>query len=363
MIKTYLSRAVKVVVFLGIFAALFGVCSHVLDFDCEGNEMLYQAYSKEPKDTIDGVFVGNSAINRSWVAPVAWNECGFTTFSLSSGNQPIVLVPDIIKLARKKQNIKFAVVDIHPIRSTTYYEGTLPSIRRVTDILPDTEPLRYDMISKGLEYYRDSYTGTKFEKRIDHNLTGKEYSFYMDFFVYHSRWQDLDEEDYRKPINKYKSAYTENCFYTIYNMNRYPLETEKGGLTDAQKKNLQDVIDYAEENEFPILFVSVPTNMDGNDQKELNEAFDIIKNTNSKYVDGINFNTQEMLDTLGIDFTKDFYDNDHLNYAGAPKLTKYLANYIKDKYNLEDKRGQKKYASWNTAYDAYVKKREKKLSK
>lgn len=359
MIKTYLSRAVKVIVFLSIFAVLMTGCMYVLDYHGDGNEMLYRTYLKEPKDTIDGIFIGNSSINRSWVAPVAWNECGITFFSLSSGNQPIVLAPDIIKAAREEQDIKYAVIDIHPIRSTTYYTAYSPSIRRVADNMPRFSPIRWDLISKGLKYYKDSYKEQDNQEKIDENVAGKEYSFYLRFFQYHSRWQEVDVDDFRKPLNQYKSAYTEPIFYTSYtDMDREELQTEPGGLSESQKKTLQSVIDYATENKFPILFISVPTNMEEEDQKELLEAFEIIKNVDSEYVDCINFNTQEMYDTLGIDWKTDFYDDDHLNYLGAPKLTKYLAKYIQDKYGIEDKRGQKKYSSWDKAYNDYVTKRE-----
>ena len=364
MIKTYLSRALKVVVFLSIFAVLMVLVTYVLDYHGDGNEMLYRTYAKQEKDTIDGVFIGNSSINRSWVAPIAWEECGITFFSLSSGNQPIVLATDIIEAAKEKQDIKYAVIDIHPIRTTTYYTAYSPSIRRVADNMPRFAPIRWDIISKGLEYYKESYKEIDREDKINDNVKGKEYSFYFRFFQYHSRWSELDIEDFRKPLNEYKSAYTEPIFYTSYEFEeRYPFETEAGGLSDSQKKVLQNIIDYANDNKFPILFISVPTNMEESDQKELLEAFEILESQKSEYVDYINFNNQEMYDTLGINVETDFYDNDHLNYLGAPKLTKYLAHYIQDKYGIEDKRGDSKFSSWDEAYEKYIERREDVLER
>lgn len=364
MLKTYLTRAVKVIVFLLIFTAgLWGV-SYVLDYHGDGNEMLYRTYAVQDKDTIDGVFIGNSSINRSWVAPIAWKECGITFFSLSSGNQPIALATDIIEAAKEKQDIKYAVIDIHPIRTTTYYTAYSPSIRRVADVMPEFSPIRWNMISDGLNYYKESYREIDREDKIKDNVEGKEYSFYFRFFQYHSRWNEVDMDDFRKPLNEYKSAYTEPIFYTSKVFEEhYPLETEGGGLSDSQKKALQKLIDYANDNQFPILFISVPTNMIDTDQKELLEAFDILEANKSQYVDYINFNTEEMYETLGIDFDTDFYDDDHLNYLGAPKLTTYLANFISDKYGIEDKRGNSAFSSWDEAYDAYVEKREEMLEK
>ena len=49
-------------------------------------------------------------------------------------------------------------------------------------------------------------------------------------------------------------------------------------------------------------------------------------------------NLFEYVDDMEIDSKKDFYDSGHLNYIGAKKEARYLSSYIKEKYELEDKR-------------------------
>ena len=41
-----------------------------------------------------------------------------------------------------------------------------------------------------------------------------------------------------------------------------------------------------------------------------------------------------MYDELGIDFSTDFADYDHLNETGVKKWNPYLATFIKENYNL-----------------------------
>ena len=53
-----------------------------------------------------------------------------------------------------------------------------------------------------------------------------------------------------------------------------------------------------------------------------------------------------------IDWSKETRDGgEHLNYNGAKKVSNYLGEYIKNTGLVEDHRGDKKYASWQEAYD------------
>ncbi|WP_240516399.1 hypothetical protein [Brachyspira sp. G79] len=54
-----------------------------------------------------------------------------------------------------------------------------------------------------------------------------------------------------------------------------------------------------------------------------------------------------------MDFSKDFNDPNHLNYKGSAKFTRYLGKYLKENYDLPDRRGDPKYYSWemNAKYE------------
>ncbi len=50
-------------------------------------------------------------------------------------------------------------------------------------------------------------------------------------------------------------------------------------------------------------------------------------------------NYLELVDEIGIDFSKDTYDEGlHMNYSGAVKCADYLGRYLSERYKLEDKR-------------------------
>ena len=57
---------------------------------------------------------------------------------------------------------------------------------------------------------------------------------------------------------------------------------------------------------------------------------------------------------MNLNFSTDFRDDDHLNYYGAQKITAHLGKYIKEHYDIPDRRLDPAYAKWNDDYKLYV---------
>ena len=70
---------------------------------------------------------------------------------------------------------------------------------------------------------------------------------------------------------------------------------------------------------------------------------------------GIKFLELNCVDEIGIDWNTDTQDGGwHLNTNGAVKVSKYLANYLKENFNLTDKRENKDYQDWNQDLEKYL---------
>lgn len=54
---------------------------------------------------------------------------------------------------------------------------------------------------------------------------------------------------------------------------------------------------------------------------------------------------------IGLDFSVDFADGDHLNHKGNTKFSVYLGNYIKENYNIPDRRKDNGYESYQVMAD------------
>ena len=60
------------------------------------------------------------------------------------------------------------------------------------------------------------------------------------------------------------------------------------------------------------------------------------------------------LDEMNFDWMHDTPDcGDHLNVFGAEKVSRYLGKYLKDNYNIPDRRKDGDYASWFDASQKY----------
>ena len=71
-----------------------------------------------------------------------------------------------------------------------------------------------------------------------------------------------------------------------------------------------------------------------------------------------------LLKEIGINWKTDSLDQgDHLNFSGAEKVTKYLGNYLSEKYKLPDHRGDSAYAAWAEESRVYEEKATEILNK
>jgi hypothetical protein len=57
-------------------------------------------------------------------------------------------------------------------------------------------------------------------------------------------------------------------------------------------------------------------------------------------------NCNLLLDEIGIDPSSHYADGVHLNAFGSTVFSEYIGKYLKDNYELTDRRGDSRYASW-----------------
>lgn len=327
---------------------IFGIPTNDSMFNI--NERFIEFYD-EPEDTWDCVFVGTSCVDWGWAAPLAWNDYGMAVYPMSTSVQPIVLTTSLLEEVREKQDVKLAIVDIRGIQKSKM-EPVEKRIRRVTDNMKYFGN-RTETVKKAIDFYKEFYSqegvedGAKMLDELD------EPSLYLPFLKYHSRWKTgLTINDFRKRKSKMKG---------IYNYKKRPFKEEKieatkvtdgvGELDEMQKRLLDEIVEYGESTNLPMLFTSSPAQASRDDQLELNAALQYLE---GKGKDVINFNTEEIYEEMGLDFSKDFYNENHLNSRGAMKYTKVLSKYLHDTYQFEDKRGQQEYQSWDEAYENYT---------
>ena len=150
--------------------------------------------------------------------------------------------------------------------------------------------------------------------------------------------------------------YTQGFVATRLALSQTPLKAptftqDIGELGDDSKAVLKDLVDYCDTLDADVLFVVAPCSMSYEMGSALNATAAYVEELGA---DVLNCNSAEICEEIGFDWSTDFYNTHHTNYLGAEKYTTYLTTYLKDHYDLPDRRGQGEYEVWQKGYEYYL---------
>ena len=184
-------------------------------------------------------------------------------------------------------------------------------------------------------------------------------SYIFPIVRYHSRWEELTDEDFRKALKNEKFAYKGMDLITDiqpYNEEYKYMSRDHSKEVIGEKclKYLNKIINLCKEQNIELLLIEIPSAESwSKDLSDKTEEF--AKEHNLEFID-MNLNASE----FGFDWKTDTSDGgDHLNVYGAEKISKYLGKIIKDKYNIADHRNEKEYEEWYKDSEKYHLDKEK----
>lgn len=165
--------------------------------------------------------------------------------------------------------------------------------------------------------------------------------------AYHSRWEELQKIDFDNLFVDTKGGELEvNVAVPI----EISATSEKAEITPEMEgvNYLRKIIETCQEKNIPILLTYLPYPTSEEWKKESNMVQDIADEYGIGY---INFTNLDVVN-YGIDCAD---DSSHLNISGNKKVTKYLGQYIRDNYGIEDMRNDNVLSQqWNQDYADYV---------
>ena len=332
------SNKVRFVVFLCIIALVILGCTKVFDFaDAErSDEVMDQFYGQE-KDTIDCVYFGSSATQRAWVVPVAYHDEGVASYSLACGTQPFILTQYLMEEALKTQSPRLFIVEMRGLCQDPDALWDV-SVRRMVDNMKPSMT-KYHAIKTVTEYAKHGPNSV--------DLTGL--SYYFPLFKYHSRWNPSKRPHYGH-VDHYKGyALEPTCAFRITDIHPIPDDSETCPIDKYTEESLIQLLDYCDTIDSDVLFVMSPYEATDYGWERLNYAKDIIEDRGYEVLSFLGSEMRE--DVLGLGNNTCYYNREHLNMYGSLKYTDYLAKYIKDKYNVPDRRGDGKHEDWEEDYD------------
>lgn len=329
MLRAALRTAAFFLCLVLVLQAVYGV----LRLKREDGTLSIEAYYVQPKNSIDLLVMGSSHAYEGISTTSLWREGGIAAYNLCGSAQPIWNTYYYMKEALKTQTPRVIVLDVF----------------KVVDI-PDTyAPLT------------DTYRNTMGIKDPLHRWQsilvstpdwGERLSCFFGWPVYHTRYNELKKDDLARQIEGVDYV---NFKGFVGNVNmpgdqRLPDTSADKTLAPLPPKGeeyLRRCIALAKQHDIPIVLTVVPHVIAAEAHQPMyNTIAQIAAEENVPFWD-FNANFRE----TGLVDTEHIADEQHLNVTGAALFTTFLANRLRETYDLPDHRGDTAYESWIQASD------------
>ncbi len=341
-----IKKILKVLMFIVILVFVLVKISYAL----RSNTGLHiSTFSAQPKDTVDVVYIGGSSCFTYWAPMEAWKKYGFTSFNFANNTMPPQIEKYCIIEVLRSQSPSLLIVDVRPfeygdsIRTTTaqpeahmiMYEET--AIRNITDNIPYSFN-RIQMIENSISEDDNSF------------------NYHFDIAKYHTRYNVLlGNPNWQYPYSESEDDTMDYGGFEFYI--RYDSETvlrdyrnivEALPLSDTLDIIYRDLSQYCSDLDTDVLFI-VPPYQESEDNHKKHNYMAVVA---AEY--GIDFlDCNNIYEEIGLDEETDYYNGSHTNIFGAKKYTKWLGEYLVDRYDLPNKRDDISYDYWERAYDIW----------
>ena len=333
--KKVLKRILAVIVFAGIALGTVYYLNWLFRLKSVDGTYPAQMLYRQEENTIDVLCLGSSHTYSNINPAVLWDEYGMASYNLAGSNQPLWNTYYYLKEALKYQIPELVVLDVY----------------RAVEYLDYQDDARVAMNTFGLRHSKE------WEEMLKVSLEDED--SYMDYLlrypVYHNRYQELKKQDFFPYNGDYNGdnykGFNLNCISTTYYEGFPDVSevTDVGVMTEKTEEYLVKIIELAKEREIPLLLLSAPyMGVLPEDKMIYNRVEEIAKEYGVRFVD---FN--EYYRQIGFNPATDFAESSHLNYYGSEKYTSFLGKYIKNRYDVTDRRGDEKYASWEANSEFY----------
>lgn len=335
-------QALKAIIFVCLFLFMLRSVTYMIRTNGEIKDIFLGFYAEE-EDTIDVVMIGSSPVYPFYAAPQMWGEYGFTAYPLSSNVQQPRAGIYLVEEALKTQTPELFVFEL---RMYTYSDQVM------TDNMAYTRG-----ITDNLKY---SWNRIRLINALVKDVSER-YTYYLDIFKYHSNWKSLIYKDQLTAI-LYEREHPLKGFVVRdgvlpYEGSLYYENDAVTPISPERESELRELLAYLREQELEALFIISPMAANENLQMQFNYMGEVVEEYGYAYLD-----MNDFVEEMGIDFATDYYDEgSHVNAAGAEKCTAFFGAYLDENYDLEDKRGNADYASWDESYQLWQIKQEEAL--
>lgn len=297
---------------------------------------LIAEYYKETSEH-DVIFIGDCEVYEN-ISPITlWEEYGITSYIRGSAQQLIwqsyYLLEETIKIEKPK-------VVVFNVLAMQYNEPQKEAYNRMT-----LDGMRWSA-SKVNSIFASMMEDEKF---LD---------YVFPLLRYHSRWQELEKEDFTYLFDRKKISH--NGYYMRIDVKPVTGEVNPKKLANYQFGEnayayLDKITALCKENGIQLILIKAPSTY-----PYWYEEWEVQMEEYAKEHELPYYNFLELTEEVGLDYQIDTYDAGlHLNLSGAEKMAKYFGKILKEEFQVPDHRGEEQYEEvWKEKAAFYYQEKE-----
>ena len=291
---------------------------------------LVHPYYDEPDHSLDVVFVGSSHIMCGIYPMELYREYGIAAYDYTSSALVLPQAYYQVVEALRTQTPKVLVLDISGVAYNDTKVGS-----------PEYVHVQLDNMKWSLNKIQ------AINDLIEEPSDRLEY--YFPLLKFHTRWKELSSADFKPIVGYTKGAHVSEA--VLADPDPYPIVPAEDTvpISPRPEEYLRKILDYCRGKGVPVLLINIPAIPNETAQGTYNAVYAIAEEYGVPYL-----NLLHHLDDMGFDYATDLKDTSHCNRSGAEKVTSYVGDYLKQHFELPDRREDPAYApAWDAAYETY----------
>ena len=270
------------------------------------------------EDLVDVLFLGSSRCYCSINNSVLWQEQGISSFSLAISGQDLVSSYHCFVEALKTQSPEVVGLELY---GTTFHGYAVDS-----NMYRNTLPFRLS---------------SNAVSAVQNIAEDRQAELLLKWPIVHTRYTELKEGDFVKETIPYLGYHAEFNIQPVEPLCTYFGE-EVMSIGEEEEMWLRKIIELAEEKDIQLCLFVAPIVSSQEDQMMFNYVKEIAEEYSVPLI-----NMPKMQEELQLNLGTDFINWSHTNYYGAYKVSSYMGKFLKENYDLEDRRGDERYAIWD----------------
>lgn len=281
-------------------------------------------------------------------------------FSLTTKGAQLSHINTLIDVEKEPTSSSYNGIDVLGLGNSDLYSALNPYQLWEEQGIPSyiagapnsTTPISYEMLERIFQCQKPKVilfeVDELFEKRIHQSFSTAQHIAYSNCYSLFSENRNLLNNPYLDKMRSTSLRVNSKGFWKTTMVQPYyhgfsymVPTTQKEPLDALSSKYLDKIINLSKQNNCEIFFVSMPSASSWNYAKH-NTVSELAQKYGVPYID---FNVDQL--NTGFNWLTDTRDSgNHSNLNGSIKLTRYLGDYLKTNYKLENHKNDQNYKMW-----------------